>query len=1643
MDGIDGEGNYRTTAVGGSVESPGISDLSLAASAAVTRNKDGEETAYEAPLSRADVAEGRALWELELDPSRGYQKMFVNPAEEAPRRNFHIPRKNKEKKALFQYLSLDSREFEDILKILSCSYLQSSSAGTFVYAKAQLVHSDLLVNNFVEKRKELKQNGRTDSELLESYSFLLSDCYKLQEVCEKGLSVGHTRSTTLGDPAKGVYLSRYSDLLQINPFDVGATGEIIIFKVLKGKVKTVSVSKNIYDPTPNFDCHVSKNSYKVTSCLSYRAFELTQQYFYEYQFDEIRTRPRQVCPFAIVSFIYQGNTALPAPKPAPPLRLNSGGPEGSKGIRGYTVWSGQLLNQGRVLYHASIRSSTHFFLPLKLPEKLEIGTAMRLEDVKKTIPAAVFSWEAYRQTGEYTQDGLHCNLFLLEESSKQENGFSSLLMMLEKGRLVLVQPLVDKGFLFLLSSAQMVSSFDVGSSWVWSLHALFVFREPRGVKNLSSKRPAPNESMRCESQDLMPMLKNFLPALHYALLRLRSRPQADLGSEVERQARAYLLGCFNRTHRRYWLPKYKHSYDEQNEVNFGRKQKHNFQGNLHSYLYCPKVYQLAVAVAKEMVESLWCPAACNPVSDLKGVEGKSIDGKCQEAPVSLGENDPGKVAELLKLIRLQRRNQGEDKGNRKRKADNEVAGLVKKYLRLGESRKGSGDAESENPESLLAALNLTGICDTDLRQRQDHSSSATSTQTLLEMLLGTLQKALVPGQEGHKHESQASLEESREVLEPAEVDVYSTVQKISLPDCYNIDPRIQTAAPDQKDRGRINSLEEEACDSVSSIDAFSPCSSSEIQPGPDQNEEFVGPWRLIPITGIKPCKYSAREDDDPYDPRFTDFFSVSRDAAPEASHDTELEDPSNMETDHPVISSDTSRNEDLKLKDCIPAEQLKDVNSGNLERIEDEMPEDLGGAFNQCSSGVDCILSEEISSFYGEMQDILKGEHVQYSFKMQAWNPQNHHWQSATVFSEYVTHYTQPVPIDGYVSTLRERMRNLICLSALGGKASISTPPRSSVHDLILSRHIPTPPPVLSHDTTLTSRQERPLQESQLHNTLPQQAINKQVYPQPRVMQTICGSPSVTGGASHTSMANATLGLGVTPCSSSINSVISQMRPEFFSSLMEIIRDVQKNTVKFYVHSLEESNVCSEIKSYLIQLGNAECKPQDFLERKDVQDKLLIIIQNKDIAAHIHTIPALLCLKELPSVSFAGVDSLEDVKNRTYNELFVSGGFIVSDEFVLNPDFIGHNRLECFMKFLEGRSSTDTKWCWKIHCKTQKKLKELARVNRNALELLSLLSTYQKRHVVEFLPYHECDTAGRHAPDLECLIRLQAQHTQYRHTIFLTERRLDLSPHYSDNGIMIASMSDFMDCLPWLIDSDVDCNTLTPCADGGRNVMEGIPLESEELSLGTERLAGPIPDEKTELMHPPSQMNHFQLPNPHLEAPETGPPNRFLVLKEAVCQRKDSAFPGSLRQEVDGSMGTPLGTDADLNQNFAHSASPWSDRATPTSISPRAGSQHDFSGLICGTGVSPNTWSFNIQDQKERSGCGNLVPRPANHSVTVTALLGGAGIQEARLPPATSEMDDMHCRSKNVSVYNWGLRQDDRARLQRYLEISRNRFSST
>ena len=60
--------------------------------------------------------------------------------------------------------------------------------------------------------------------------------------------------------------------------------------------------------------------------------------------------------------------------------------------------------------------------------------------------------------------------------------------------------------------------------------------------------------------------------------------------------------------------------------------------------------------------------------------------------------------------------------------------------------------------------------------------------------------------------------------------------------------------------------------------------------------------------------------------------------------------------------------------------------------------------------------------------------------------------------------------------------------------------------------------------------------------------------------------------------------------------------------------DVCKKTFKCWF------SVFSFQQEYLIKLGNTECHPEQFLERRSKLDKLLIIIQNEDIAGFIHKV---------------------------------------------------------------------------------------------------------------------------------------------------------------------------------------------------------------------------------------------------------------------------------------------------------------------------------------------------------------------------------------------------------------------------------------
>ncbi|KAG5282460.1 hypothetical protein AALO_G00056270 [Alosa alosa] len=1467
----------------------------LSDSISATSKQNGEQAVCEdEQMSEQDASERRKSGMMDLKTSSTSPSTLQRPAEELLRRNFQIPRKIKERKGLFQNLSPESREFDELVKLLSSFYLEPNSRGTFTYTKARLIHNELLEKEFIEKKRELKQHGRTDAELEESYGFLLPDKDKVQAICEKGLSVGHSRVSMLGSPAKGVYLSRYSDLLQVNTFEPGTTGEIIVFKIMKGKLKTIyeNTPKNAVDPTQKFDCHVFKNASKVASLYSYRAFEHTQQYLFEFAYEELKTRPRHVCPYAVLSFQYRGKETV-----ASLNRLNSPMSDGNRVRRRYTVWSGTLVNEGEELFQISVRSSNLPLLPFRLPDKLDVSTAMYLDAFKRRIPA-LLSWDTFYGKREVLKYGMYCSLFEVVSKSKPGNqNLAGLLQKLEKDKIVLVKPLMDKGFLFLLSSAQMQISNERKSRMEKGLQALFIFQDPRlgpdpRLTKFSTTCTAPPPRDPSDGVVLR-RLEPFLPALHHALLRLRSHPPKDLGAAVERQAMDY-LGQQRRGRcpsTAFRLPEYRQHLDERPGYPSGPRPR--FSGEaLRAYLHAPASYQLAAAKAHGLLSgegleqrrpqrpppavAATAPAAAasavasasassltispapspagmsedrSPASDwgsqerpasASGARVTQANGGSQRAPQRPGgggggQYDKDKMEKLLQLIHMHKRtlhggreddDEGWDAAGLKRRLEDEGGAQASKYLRTsllsnGEPGRVPGSEEAGSEESPSLSLSMVmdsmGICDTDLRERVGPTSE---THRLIKLLMSTLNRAITHGATG--------AELAAETLERVSAEGLGMELGLGLgrAEATDLDlrSRVKEEEPSTQDY-----LEDQTACSMSSMDVCSPASPGEPLQQPASSLDALDHW----------------------------------------GH---------------------SEKGPLPVPERIPR------------GAEGESSKAMG-------QSLDTIVHNEFQCLSSHIKHLMDSQHIYYAPQPPAQRPDPHLLRLSTTFSTFVSHHVKPLPVQPYLSTLRERIGHLVgpprstpapvvkvehpvpvtvtastppaitptpafALAPAPGPVTVTLAPTTALPPVhppanavglapaapmvtpshpppnvsgaisappaVLTPHHPAPiapahvaPPAVSTTAAAAASTPPPAVAPASSFTPPAKAPAASVAPlaktsrKPRMgtvkdphkplaaatekaEKTADVKPMVSALAPELPVSSPSAvsqpqqapppssdpapvpaaTANPSDSTSAANSLISQIKPDVFLSLVQM---VQRNTLKFYIHVTEddsETQLCTEIKEYLKSFGNVECNPQSFLENNNSLDKFLVIIQNEDIAMHVHKIPALVCLKKLPSVSFAGVDSLDDVKNRTYNELFVSGGLIVSDELILNSDLMTLDKLQRLLKFLEEQSSI---WQWKVHCKTQKKLKELSRLNSDTMSMLNLLTTYQKKHLVDFLPYHECDAPTKTAPDVDCLVKLQAHHTQHRHIIFLTERKLEMLPHFSSHGILVASMEDILD----------------------------------------------------------------------------------------------------------------------------------------------------------------------------------------------------------------------------------------------------------
>ncbi|XP_039098408.1 protein TASOR isoform X7 [Hyaena hyaena] len=1301
------------------------------------------------------------------------------------RRSFQIPRKSREKKALFQPLTPGSREFEDVLNILHSSYLEPASVTNFNYKRACLIHNELLEKEFTEKRRELKFDGRLDKELSESYAFLMVDRYQVQSICEKGLQVGQSKITILGSPSMGIYLSRYADLLQANPLEAGAVGDVVIFKIMKGKIKSLEsiLNKTALDPTPKHECHVSKNANRVTSLLAYRAYELTQYYFYEYIFDELRRRPRHVCPYAVVSFTYKDD--IQTPKFVPSSRSNSFNADRNTDKFNYTLWKGQLLNKGKLLCYISLRSATRAFLPIKLPEKLDVETVMSIDHLKQKIPPALFYKETYLGPSEVLKNGMYCSLYEVVEKTRIGSNMESLLQKLEKEKLVLVKPLGDRGYLFLLSPCQMVSPYEHQIAKSRVLHALFLFQEPRGI--VPSQKGSTNATPQKRHESMTDVLK-ITQFLQFALIQCRKEFKnmntINFHSVVEKYVNEFFKRGFGSGKREFIMFPYDSRLDDKKFLYSAPKNKSHIDNCLHAYIFRPEMYQLPICKLKELFEENRKLQQFSPLSDYEGQEeemngtkmkfgkrnnsrGETIIPRKQKSSHSL-DYDKDRVKELINLIQCRKKNVGGDSDTEDMRSKTV---LKRKLEDLPENMRKLAKTSnlSENCHLYEESLQPMGSLghDADLRpQQQDTSNSGVADiHRLFNWLSETLANA--------RH-SDASLTDT--VNKALGLNTDDAYEELRQKHEYELNSPADKKDYEQPTCAKIENVHFKGTQSplleVSTSLLKYPVAVSTSEVGTDHKLHLKEDPNLISMNNFEDCSLC---------PTVPIEHGFRRQSKSNDVEETEI---------HWKL---------IPITDTLKGTTEDDVLTGQVVTVEEQCVP--AAEPPTMSETTERTVLGEYNLFSRKIEEILKQKNVSYvsRFSTPIFSTQ----EKMKRLSEFIYSKTSKAGVQEFVDGLHEKLNTIIIKASAKGGNLPRVSPNDSGTKIALNPLGKPVIPISSSDFNnkqllepLCSDPLKDTNSSEQHSSSSLGLTEVEVNQPHHATELMVTSDHTVPGdivrepvEKETTKSPSDVNISAQPA---LSNFISQLEPEVFNSLVKIMKDVQKNTVKFYIHEEEESVLCKEIKEYLIKLGNTECHPEQFLERRSKLDKLLIIIQNEDIAGFIHKVPGLVTLKKLPCVSFAGVDSLDDVKNHTYNELFVSGGFIVSDESILNPEVITIENLKNFLTFLEELSTPEGKWQWKVHCKFQKKLKELGRLNAKALSLLTLLNVYQKKHLVEILSYHNCDSQTRNAPELDCLIRLQAQNVQQRHIVFLTEKNIKMTSSYTDNGIVVASTEDFM-----------------------------------------------------------------------------------------------------------------------------------------------------------------------------------------------------------------------------------------------------------
>lgn len=289
--------------------------------------------------------------------------------------------------------------------------------------------------------------------------------------------------------------------------------------------------------------------------------------------------------------------------------------------------------------------------------------------------------------------------------------------------------------------------------------------------------------------------------------------------------------------------------------------------------------------------------------------------------------------------------------------------------------------------------------------------------------------------------------------------------------------------------------------------------------------------------------------------------------------------PEPKQEPEPVPASETMTVTDSHIEPKTPAlVEVKKATVPPTLPVVEESP-------SRPSISLDTILNQEVHCLTSDIKNIMQTHHISYTSQLPPRLHPRRSWLPNSCFSKFVAPYVSPVSTQGHVKALCETMEKLIPSSPPTAQvtsplsqvtaANLATPPSTPVQ----ASKAKTEPSVSKSATSSQSGKEVAVKETtsaKAKTEAPPTELRGEVY-----------SPSqLTTDSAETNSQNPGHASGKEP-SLLAGSLIGQLKPEVFSSLVEIFKDVTKNTVKFYIYSGddgEESTVCKQIKvkRYLI-----------------------------------------------------------------------------------------------------------------------------------------------------------------------------------------------------------------------------------------------------------------------------------------------------------------------------------------------------------------------------------------------------------------------------------------------------------------------------